>query len=62
MLNFLLFCFIFSGSGFMISGRRVLTNAHCVEHHTQVEFWVGDEIIGHMGFSFRLDFNVQSCS
>ncbi|CAM6075090.1 unnamed protein product [Sphagnum tenellum] len=26
-----------TGSGFMISGRRVLTNAHCVEHHTQVK-------------------------
>jgi hypothetical protein len=20
----------------MISGRRILTNAHCVDHHTQV--------------------------
>ncbi len=38
LLNSLMFCFIFSGSGFMISGRRVLTNAHCVEHHTQVDF------------------------
>lgn len=26
-----------SGSGFVISGRRVLTNAHCVEHFTQVK-------------------------
>lgn len=26
-----------TGSGFMISGRRLLTNAHCVEHHTQVK-------------------------
>ncbi|CAM6127525.1 unnamed protein product [Calypogeia fissa] len=26
-----------TGSGFMISNRRVLTNAHCVEHHTQVK-------------------------
>lgn len=25
-----------TGSGFMISGRRLLTNAHCVDHHTQV--------------------------
>ncbi|KDD74963.1 hypothetical protein H632_c960p1 [Helicosporidium sp. ATCC 50920] len=25
-----------SGSGFVISGRRILTNAHCVDHHTQV--------------------------
>jgi len=23
-------------SGFMIQGKRLLTNAHCVEHHTQV--------------------------
>lgn len=26
-----------SSSGFIISGRRVLTNAHSVEHHTQVK-------------------------
>lgn len=26
-----------SGSGFVISGRRLLTNAHCVDHHTQVK-------------------------
>lgn len=26
-----------SGSGFIISGRRILTNAHCVDHHTQVK-------------------------
>lgn len=26
-----------SSSGFVISGRRVLTNAHSVEHHTQVK-------------------------
>lgn len=26
-----------TGSGFMISGRRLLTNAHCVDHHTQVK-------------------------
>uniref|UniRef100_A0A7I4EG20 Protease Do-like PDZ domain-containing protein n=1 Tax=Physcomitrium patens TaxID=3218 RepID=A0A7I4EG20_PHYPA len=26
-----------TGSGFMIQGRRLLTNAHCVEHHTQVK-------------------------
>lgn len=26
-----------NGSGFVISGRRVLTNAHCVEHGTQVK-------------------------
>ncbi|KAH7434289.1 hypothetical protein KP509_06G009600 [Ceratopteris richardii] len=25
-----------TGSGFMISGKKLLTNAHCVEHHTQV--------------------------
>ncbi|CAL4991953.1 unnamed protein product [Urochloa decumbens] len=25
------------GSGVIVSGRRVLTNAHCVEHHTQVK-------------------------
>ena len=25
-----------SGSGFVIEGRRILTNAHCVDHHTQV--------------------------
>lgn len=25
-----------TGSGFMISGNRLLTNAHCVQHHTQV--------------------------
>ncbi|CAN6372756.1 unnamed protein product [Urochloa humidicola] len=25
------------GSGVIIAGRRVLTNAHCVEHHTQVK-------------------------
>lgn len=25
-----------SSSGFMITGRRILTNAHCVDHHTQV--------------------------
>eukprot|EP00887_Chlorella_sp_A99_P000136 scaffold16.g136.t1 len=24
-----------SGSGFAIAGRRLLTNAHCVDHHTQ---------------------------
>ena len=27
-----------SSSGFIIGGRRVLTNAHSVEHHTQVKF------------------------
>ncbi|KAL3693549.1 hypothetical protein R1sor_007200 [Riccia sorocarpa] len=26
-----------TGSGFMITRRRLLTNAHCVEHHTQVK-------------------------
>ncbi|WIA23171.1 hypothetical protein OEZ86_010064 [Tetradesmus obliquus] len=26
-----------NSSGFMISGRRILTNAHCVDHHTQVK-------------------------
>ncbi|GAB4845629.1 Protease Do-like 9 [Ancistrocladus abbreviatus] len=26
-----------SSSGFVIAGRRVLTNAHCVEHYTQVK-------------------------
>ncbi|EFN53636.1 hypothetical protein CHLNCDRAFT_58432 [Chlorella variabilis] len=26
-----------SGSGFVIAGRRLLTNAHCVDHHTQVK-------------------------
>lgn len=26
-----------TGSGFMIAGRRLLTNAHCIEHHTQVK-------------------------
>eukprot|EP00899_Mesostigma_viride_P020103 jgi/Mesvir1/28094/Mv04681-RA.2 len=26
-----------TGSGFMISGRMLLTNAHCVDHHTQVK-------------------------
>ena len=26
-----------SGSGFAISNRRILTNAHCVDHHTQVK-------------------------
>lgn len=26
-----------SSSGFIIGGRRVLTNAHSVEHHTQVK-------------------------
>lgn len=26
-----------SGSGFIIPGRRILTNAHCVDHHTQVK-------------------------
>lgn len=26
-----------SGSGFAIAGRRLLTNAHCVDHHTQVK-------------------------
>lgn len=26
-----------TGSAFMIGGRRLLTNAHCVEHHTQVK-------------------------
>ncbi|KAL4539598.1 hypothetical protein Ndes2437B_g02038 [Nannochloris sp. 'desiccata'] len=26
-----------SGSGFVIPGRRILTNAHCVDHHTQVK-------------------------
>jgi S1-C subfamily serine protease len=26
-----------SGSGFVIEGRRLLTNAHCVDHHTQVK-------------------------
>lgn len=24
-----------SGSGFIIEGRRILTNAHCIEHGTQ---------------------------
>jgi hypothetical protein len=27
-----------NSSGFMIAGRRILTNAHCVDHHTQVGF------------------------
>ena len=26
-----------TGSGFIISGRRILTNAHCVDHHSQVK-------------------------
>eukprot|EP00898_Chlorokybus_atmophyticus_P008573 jgi/Chlat1/8717/Chrsp9S08549 len=26
-----------TGSGFAIAGRRLLTNAHCVEHHSQVK-------------------------
>ncbi|MEW5313804.1 MAG: hypothetical protein WDW38_005341 [Sanguina aurantia] len=26
-----------SSSGFIIEGRRILTNAHCVDHHTQVK-------------------------
>ncbi|KAI8465037.1 MAG: trypsin-like cysteine/serine peptidase domain-containing protein [Monoraphidium minutum] len=26
-----------SSSGFIINGRRILTNAHCVDHHTQVK-------------------------
>ncbi|KAF6252023.1 trypsin-like cysteine/serine peptidase domain-containing protein [Scenedesmus sp. NREL 46B-D3] len=26
-----------NSSGFMIAGRRILTNAHCVDHHTQVK-------------------------
>ena len=26
-----------SGSGFIIPGRRILTNAHCVDHQTQVK-------------------------
>ncbi|KAH9329282.1 hypothetical protein KI387_001390, partial [Taxus chinensis] len=26
-----------TGSAFMIGGRKLLTNAHCVEHHTQVK-------------------------
>ncbi|RMZ56724.1 hypothetical protein APUTEX25_002813, partial [Auxenochlorella protothecoides] len=26
-----------SGSGFVVAGRRILTNAHCVDHHTQVK-------------------------
>lgn len=26
-----------SSSGFIVGGRRVLTNAHSVEHHTQVK-------------------------
>lgn len=26
-----------SSSGFIIGGRRILTNAHCVDHHTQVK-------------------------
>lgn len=26
-----------TGSGFIISGKRLLTNAHCVVHHTQVK-------------------------
>ncbi|KAL4419940.1 hypothetical protein ABPG75_007038 [Micractinium tetrahymenae] len=26
-----------SGSGFVIGGRRLLTNAHCIDHHTQVK-------------------------
>ncbi|PSC74876.1 Protease Do-like 9 [Micractinium conductrix] len=26
-----------SGSGFAIAGRRLLTNAHCIDHHTQVK-------------------------
>jgi V8-like Glu-specific endopeptidase len=28
-----------NSSGFMIAGRRILTNAHCVDHHTQVRRW-----------------------
>jgi V8-like Glu-specific endopeptidase len=28
-----------NSSGFMIAGRRILTNAHCVDHHTQVRQW-----------------------
>lgn len=26
-----------TSSGFVISGRRILTNAHSVDHHTQVQ-------------------------
>ena len=26
-----------TGSGFIIRGRRILTNAHCVDHHSQVK-------------------------
>ena len=26
-----------TGSGFIIPGRRILTNAHCVDHHSQVK-------------------------
>ncbi len=25
-----------SSSGFLLPGRRILTNAHCVDHYTQV--------------------------
>ncbi|MCO5578933.1 hypothetical protein L7F22_032783 [Adiantum nelumboides] len=28
--------FTTTGSGFMIAGKKLITNAHCVEHHTQV--------------------------
>ena len=28
-----------NSSGFVIGGRRLLTNAHSVEHHTQVRHW-----------------------
>ena len=26
-----------TSSGFVIPGNRILTNAHCVDHHTQVQ-------------------------
>ena len=26
-----------TSSGFIIPGNRILTNAHCVDHHTQVQ-------------------------
>ena len=31
-----------TSSGFIIPGNRILTNAHCVDHHTQVLGCVAD--------------------